>query len=106
MLEIIQIVDKKYRKEFVQLPLKMYKGNRYFVPPFYADEMAMFTDKNIYSKMCDHAFFIAKRDGKVVGRIQGIIQKNTMLYTIQNKLVSVVLIVKIIKKQHLHYLMR
>lgn len=75
MLEIIQIVDKKYRKEFVQLPLKMYKGNRYFVPPFYADEMAMFTDKNIYSKMCDHAFFIAKRDGKVVGRIQGIIQK-------------------------------
>lgn len=74
MLEIIQIVDKKYRKEFVQLPLKMYKGNRYFVPPFYADEMAMFTDKNIYSKMCDHAFFIAKRDGKVVGRIQGIIQ--------------------------------
>ena len=87
MLEIIRIVDKKYRKEFVQLPLKMYKGNRYFVPPFYADEMAMFTDKNIYSKMCDHAFFIAKRDGKVVGRIQGIIQKkfNALYNTKQSR---------------------
>ena len=50
MVEIIQIVDKKYRKQFVELPLKMYKGNRYFVPPFYGDEMAMFTKKNIYAK--------------------------------------------------------
>lgn len=74
MLEIIEIVDKKYRKQFVQLPLKMYKGNRYFVPPFYADEIAMFTDKNIYHKICDHVFFVALRDKKVVGRIQGIIQ--------------------------------
>lgn len=74
MVKIIQIVDKKYRKEFVQLPLKMYKGNRYFVPPFYADEMAMFTPKNIYHKIVDQAFFVAVRDKKVVGRIQGIIQ--------------------------------
>ena len=84
MLEIIEIVDKKYRKQFVELPLKMYKGNRYFVPPFYGDEMAMFTSKNIYAKMCDHVFFIALRDKKVVGRIQGIIQnKYNALYNVK-----------------------
>ena len=84
MVEIIQIVDKKYRKQFVELPLKMYKGNRYFVPPFYGDEMAMFTKKNIYAKTCDHAFFVAVRNKKVVGRIQGIIQKTfNSLYNVK-----------------------
>ena len=44
-------------------------------PPFYADEMNLFTSKNIYSKTCNSAFFLAKRGDKTVGRIQGIVQK-------------------------------
>ena len=74
MLKIIQVNDKKTRKEFVEYPLRIYKGNPYFVPPLYADEMTIFTDKNIYSKTCKSVFFIAQRDGVTVGRIQGIIQ--------------------------------
>ncbi len=75
MLEIIKVETKRQRKEFIEYPLRMYKGNPYFVPPLYSDEKAMFTDKNIYMKTCDSIFFLAKRDGKTVGRIQGIIQK-------------------------------
>lgn len=75
MLEIIEVQTKKDRKRFVEYPLKLYKGNPYFVPPLYGDEMKIFTDKNIYSKTCDSAFFLAVRDGVVVGRIQAIIQK-------------------------------
>jgi hypothetical protein len=75
MLEIIEVKTKKDKKRFVEYPLKLYKGNPYFVPPLYGDEMKMFTDKNIYSKTCDSAFFLAVRDGVVVGRIQAIIQK-------------------------------
>ena len=75
MLEIIQVITKKQQKEFIEYPLRLYKGNEYFVPPLYADEKALFTDKNIYTKTCDSVFYIAVRDGKTVGRIQGIIQK-------------------------------
>ncbi len=75
MLEIIEVQTKKQRKEFVEFPLRLYKGNPWFVPPLYADEMSIFTEKNVYHKTCDGCFFLAQEDGKTVGRIQGIIQK-------------------------------
>ena len=75
MLEIIEVKTKKEQKEFVEYPLRLYKGNPYFVPPLYGDEMTMFTPKNIYYNTCDSVFFLAKRDGKTVGRIQGIVQR-------------------------------
>ena len=74
-LKVIPVVTKKDRKEFVEYPLRLYKGNPYFVPPFYSDEMKLFTDKNIYTKTCTSSFFLAKRGNKTVGRIQGIVQK-------------------------------
>ncbi len=75
MVSVIEVTTKKQRKEFVEYPLRLYKGNPYFVPPLYMDEMAMFTDKNIYTKTCQSAFWLAVRDGVTVGRIQAIIQK-------------------------------
>lgn len=74
MLKILQVCTKKQQKEFIEYPLRLYKDNPYFVPPLYMDEKALFTNKNIYTKTCDSVFFIAQRDGKTVGRIQGIIQ--------------------------------
>ena len=74
MLEIIEVKTKKDRKEFVEYPLRLYKGNPYFVPPLYGDEMKLFTSKNIYNDTCKSVFYLAKKDGKTVGRIQGIIQ--------------------------------
>ncbi len=74
MLQIVEVQTKKQRKEFVEYPLRLYKGNPYFVPPLYGDEMTLFTDKNVYTKTCRSAFFLAQRDGVTVGRIQGIVQ--------------------------------
>lgn len=74
-IEIVEVKTKKQRKQFVEFPLNLYKNNEYFVPPLYADEMSIFTGKNIYSKTCDSVFYLAITGGKVVGRIQGILQK-------------------------------
>ena len=74
MLEILEVKTRKQRKEFVEYPLRIYKGNPYFVPPLYGDEMKLFTSKNIYNRTCKSSFFIAQRDGVTVGRIQGIVQ--------------------------------
>ena len=76
-IEIIKVRTKKERKEFVEFPLRLYKKNPYFVPPLYSDEMTVFTDKNAYSDTSDSEFFLAVRDGKTVGRIQAIIQKQS-----------------------------
>ena len=74
-IEIIQVKTKKQKIEFVEFPLQLYKNNEYFVPPLYDDEMSIFSTKNIYSKTCDSVFYLAVCDGKVVGRIQGILQR-------------------------------
>ena len=74
MIEIVEVTTKKQRKEFVEYPLRMYKGNPYFVPPLYGDEMKMFTEKSVYYKTCKSVFYLAVKEGKTVGRIQGIIQ--------------------------------
>lgn len=73
-VDIIKVETKANRREFVNFPLRLYKNNPYFVPPLYADEMTIFTDKNAYADTCESVFFLAERDGKTVGRIQGIIQ--------------------------------
>ena len=74
-IQIIPVRTKKQRKEFVEFPLRLYKKNPYFVPPLYGDEMTIFTDKNAYSDTSVSEFFLAVKDGKTVGRIQSIIQK-------------------------------
>ncbi len=75
MVKVIEVTTKKQRKEFIEYPLRLYKDNPYFVPPLYNDELNLFTDKNIYNKTCESIFFLAQKDGKTVGRIQGILQK-------------------------------
>lgn len=75
MIEIQQVETKKQKKEFVNFPLRLYKGNPYFVPPLYADEKALFKKNNIYNEQCDQVFYIATENGKTVGRIHGILQK-------------------------------
>ena len=73
-IKIVEVKTKKQIKEFVELPLRMYKDNPYYVPSMYGDEVALFSKKSIHNLTCDQIFFIAYRDNKVVGRIQGIVQ--------------------------------
>lgn len=74
MITIVEVKERRDRKEFVEFPLRLYSGNPYFVPPLYGDEMKMFTKRNIYNKTCKSIFFLAKQGNETVGRIQGIVQ--------------------------------
>lgn len=75
MIEVKEVKTKKDIREFLNFPLRLYKGNPYFVPPMYADEKKMFKPDYYYYSTCESVFFIALQDGKTVGRIQGILQK-------------------------------
>ena len=76
MVEIKEVKSKKEAKSFIELPLKMYKGNPYFVPPLYMSEKVLFKKVNPYTSSCDTVYYLAYKDGELVGRISGIIQRD------------------------------
>ncbi len=74
MIQIKEVTSKREIKEFIEFPLRMYKNHPSFVPPLYGDEKKLLqADKS--TEIADTVFYLALRDGKTVGRIQGIIQK-------------------------------
>ena len=74
MVEIREVKTKKDIKEFIEFPLRLYRGCEVFVPPIYADEKKLLKNGG-KPKVGESVFFLATRDGKTVGRIQGIIQR-------------------------------
>ena len=76
MVEIREVKTKSDIKKFVKFPFSLYKGNPYFVPNLNIDEINKFDkDKNESYDDCDVKCFLAYKDGKLVGRIAGIIQR-------------------------------
>ena len=75
MLEVVQVNTCRQRRDFLRFPEKLYKGNSCYTPPLYMDERKIFRKDFIYNDMCDAVYYNAYRDGKMVGRISGIIQR-------------------------------
>ena len=75
MITVEQVQTKKQQKEFIDFPLKLYKGNPYYTPPLYMDEKKIFHNDFVYNDMCDSIHYNAYKDGKMAGRISGILQK-------------------------------
>ena len=76
MIEVREVKIKKEQKQFLNLPLELYKGNPYYIPPMYLDEKKIFRKDYVYNSSCDSVFFNAYKDGVIVGRVQGIIQRD------------------------------
>lgn len=75
MITVKEVRTKKEQREFLNFPLKLYRGNDCFVPPLYSDEKKIFRKDYVYNDTCDAVYFNAYRDGRMVGRISGIIQR-------------------------------
>ena len=75
MIEVKQVCTKREQREFLNFPLDLYKGNPCFIPPLYMDEKKIFRKDYVYNDCCDSVCFLARKDGVLAGRIQGIVQK-------------------------------
>ena len=75
MIEVREVKTPREKKEFLDFPLKMYKHNDCFVPPLYMDEKKIFRSDYVYYDTCEAVYYNAYRDGVMVGRISGILQK-------------------------------
>lgn len=76
MIEIKEVLTKKDMKIFAKYPVILYKDCPYYVPSLRSDELATFDPKkNFNLKNNECKAFLAYKDGEVVGRIAGLINK-------------------------------
>lgn len=61
-------------KTFIRFNYELYRNNPYSVPDLYDDMLNTFsTEKNAAFEFCEADYFLAYKDGKVVGRVAAII---------------------------------
>lgn len=74
MVEIREVKNKWQLYQFVRFGNDLYRDCENFCPHLILDEMATFNPNNNPShKVCEQVLYLAYRDGKIVGRICGII---------------------------------
>ena len=75
-VEIKKVASKSELKKFIRFNYEFYKDNPYSVPDLYDDMKGTFSpDGNAAFEFCEADYFLAYRDGKIVGRVAAIINR-------------------------------
>ena len=74
-IEIKEVQTKKDLKKFVRFPIGLYKGNPCFCPPLVLDELNTLSKKNPAFETSECVLYLAYKNGKIVGRIAGIVNR-------------------------------
>lgn len=73
-VEIVKASGRRQLKIFAEYPNRLYKGNPYYVPTIASADVDIFDrDVNAAFEFCDADFFLAYKDGRLVGRIAAIL---------------------------------
>lgn len=75
-MNIERISDKRGMDAFIHFPWEVYKGNPHWVPPLISEMKFVLSRKNPFFQHAEAAYFIARKNGDVVGRIAAIIDRN------------------------------
>lgn len=75
-VEIKKVTTKSELKRFIRFNYEFYKDNPYSVPDLYDDMLGTFSPKkNAAFEFCEADYFLAYRDGQIVGRVAAIINR-------------------------------
>ena len=72
-LQVKEVKNQQDLNTFVRLPLEIYKGDRYWVPPLIKDQLLKVSPKHPFRSHSEMILFLAHRGGTLAGRIAGII---------------------------------
>lgn len=71
---VVKVENRMQLKQFVRFGYELYKDNPYYVPELYEDALSTLRkDRNAAFEFCDADYFLAYKDGRLVGRIAAII---------------------------------
>jgi ribosomal protein S18 acetylase RimI-like enzyme len=72
-IRVQRVTNKKDFKIFYQVPFQVYHDNPFWVAPFWYEQNGFFKKKNPFWSHAECQLFIARKQGKVIGRIAAII---------------------------------
>jgi len=76
-LEIFPVANARDLRQFIRLPWKIYRNDPYWVPPLLLDMKTLLNrEKHPFFQHSSAEFFLARRDGELVGRIAAIQNNN------------------------------
>jgi GNAT superfamily N-acetyltransferase len=76
-LEVVTADSKQALNEFIEFPYSLYRGDPFWVPPLrIAVRELLDRAKHPFYANAEAEFFLARREGKVVGRIAAILDRN------------------------------
>jgi hypothetical protein len=75
-LEVSPVSSRRDRREFVELPFRLHANAPQWIPPLKIERRLFLSPRfNAYFKHADAQLFLARRDGRVVGRISAQIDR-------------------------------
>jgi len=84
-ISVKEVESQSEMRRFIKLPWKIYKDNPYWVPPLISAQKELLNrKKNPFFRYADVRFYLAYKDGKPVGRIATIINRNHNRYHHEN----------------------
>ena len=73
-IELKEVHSRKDLKKFVKFPYDLYRNNQYWIPPLIKGELnTLQPETNPSLDNCEWKYFLAYKNGKLAGRIAGII---------------------------------
>ena len=73
-VEIRPVKTRRELRRFVLFPEKLYHDNPYYIPPLVFDQMdTLDPKKGAAQEFCDSAYYLAYKDGELVGRVAAIV---------------------------------
>jgi len=75
-LQIKEVTNLKELKSFIHFPHELYRGNPYWIPNLVFDELnTLRRDKNPAFEYCEARYWLAYRQGRMVGRVAAILNR-------------------------------
>ncbi len=81
MIEVIPVENKAQLASFIDFPHDLYNGDRCYVPELFIAQRDLLKGTHPFFKHSSLTCFLAKEDGKTVGRIAAIRNNNHIKYT-------------------------
>jgi GNAT superfamily N-acetyltransferase len=76
-IEVVAVDSKSALKQFIELPFTIYRNDPHWVPPLrIAVKELLDREKHPFYANAQAEFFLARQDGRVVGRIAAVIDRN------------------------------
>ena len=74
-VQIVPVEGRRMLKQFIRFPFDLFKDCPQWVPSFEDDELKSLGDGNPSLSFCERELYLAKRDGKIVGRVAAILNR-------------------------------